>query len=469
MKRFLKVAFCFLLVLVSTPVLSYPETLTEGSLNSEVLSQIQRSFEMDNRTKTILNALTNNEIKNLALNREIVVANNDLFNHRIKTKGITNQKNSGRCWLFAGLNIMRPLVIDKLKLSDFEFSQNYLFFWDKMEKANTFLENVISTRDRDLLDREVVLILSDPFPDGGYWSYVVDLINKYGAIPKAVMPETQNSSNTGMMDNLIARKLRQDATVLRGMSKKGARINELRERKVEMLKEIYHMLVLNLGMPPTEFQWRYEDRDTVVSQLKTYTPQTFFKEVVGVDLNDYVSLVNSPNHPYNQFYEIRRTRNLYDSPDVTFINLDMKQLREFALLSVLKDEPVWFGCDVGKDQDSEKGIMAPDIYDYQSLYGVDLHLTKSDRLLYRESTANHAMVFVGVDTLNSQPTKWLVENSWGDEKGNKGYWTMYDKWFDEYVYEVIVNKKYLPQSILDILKTKPEELPPWDPMDSMLK
>jgi bleomycin hydrolase len=364
---------------------------------------------------------------------------------------------------------MRPLVIDRLKLNDFEFSQNYLFFWDKMEKANTFLENVISTQDRDLLDREVVLILSDPFPDGGYWSYVVDLINKYGLIPKAVMPETQNSSNTGMMDNLIARKLRQDATVLREMSKKGAKINELRERKVEMLKEIYHMLVLNLGMPPTEFQWRYEDRDTVVSQLKTYTPQTFFEEVVGVNLNDYVSLVNSPNHPYNQLYQIRRTRNLYDSPDVTFINLDVKQLREFALLSVLKDDPVWFACDVGKDQDGEKGIMAPDIYDYQSIYGVDLQLTKSDRLLYRESSANHAMVFVGVDTLNSQPTKWLVENSWGDAKGNKGYWTMYDKWFDEYVYEVIINKKYLPQDILDILKTKPEELPPWDPMSSMLK
>jgi bleomycin hydrolase len=467
MKQFLKVTFSFLMLLVFTPVLSFPQTSPEGSLNSEVLSQIQRSFKMDDHNKTILNALTNSEIKNLASNREIVVEQNDLFNHRIKTKGITNQKSSGRCWLFAGLNIMRPLVINKLKLNDFEFSQNYLFFWDKMEKANTFLENVISTRDRDLLDREVVLILSDPFSDGGYWSYVVDLINKYGAIPKTVMPETQNSSNTGMMDNLIARKLRQDASVLREMSKKGDKMDELRERKVEMLKEVYHMLVLNLGMPPAEFQWRYEDRDTVVSQLKTYTPQTFFKEVVGVDLNDYVSLVNSPNHPYNRLYQIRRTRNLYDSPDVTFINLDMKQLREFALSSVLKDDPVWFACDVGKDQDGEKGIMAPDIYDYQSIYGVDLRLTKSDRLLYRESSANHAMVFVGVDTLNSQPTKWLVENSWGDAKGNKGYWTMYDQWFDEYVYEVIINKRYLPQDILDILKTKPEELPPWDPMSTM--
>lgn len=455
--------------MVLTSASSFPQTPPEGSLNSEVLSKIEQSFKTDSQSKTILNALTNNEIGNLTLSREVVVSNNDLFNHRIKTKGITNQKNSGRCWLFAGLNIMRPLVIAKLKLNDFEFSQNYLFFWDKMEKANTFLENVINTRERDLLDREVVLILSDPFPDGGFWSYVVDLINKYGAVPKTVMPETHNSNSTGMMDNLIARKLRQDATVLREVSAKGVKIDQLRERKVEMLKEIYRMLVLNLGMPPTEFQWRYEDRDTVVSQAKTYTPQTFFKEVVGVDLNDYVSLVNSPNHAYNQLYEIRRTRNLYDSPDVTFINLDMKQLREFALLSVLKDEPVWFGCDVGKDQDGEKGIMAPGIYDYQSLYGVDLHLTKSDRLRYRESSANHAMVLVGVDTLNSQPTKWLVENSWGDEKGNKGYWTMYDQWFDEYVYEVVVNKKYLPQSVVDILKTKPEELPPWDPMASMLR
>jgi len=469
MKSFFTIIFCLLMLLVLTPVLSLSQTSSEGSLNSEVLSKIQRSFKMDNHDKTILNALTNNEIKNLALNREIVVANNDLFNHRIKTRGITNQKSSGRCWLFAGLNIMRPLVIDRLKLNDFEFSQNYLFFWDKMEKANTFLENVISTGDKDLLDREVVFILGDPFPDGGYWSYVVDLINKYGVVPKAVMPETQNSSNTGMMDNLIARKLRQDASVLREMIKNGSKTNELRERKVEMLKEIYHMLVLNLGIPPTEFQWRYENRDTIVSQVKTYTPQSFFKEVVGIDLTDYVCLANSPNHPYNRLYQIQHTRNLYDSPDVSFINLDIKQLNEFALLSVLKDEPVWFGCDVGKDQDGERGIMAPDIYDYQSIYGVDLQLSKSDRLLYRESSANHAMVFVGVDTLNSQPTKWLVENSWGDAKGNKGYWTMYDKWFDEYVYEVIINKKYLPQNVIDILKTKPEELPPWDPMTSMLQ
>jgi len=272
-----------------------------------------------------------------------------------------------------------------------------------------------------------------------------------------------------MMDNIIARKLRQDATVLRDLSKTGQGISEFRGRKVEMLKDIYHMLVLNLGIPPTDFQWRYEDRDTVVSQPKTYTPQAFFKEVVGVNLKDYVSLVNSPNHPYDRLYQIRSTRNLYDSPDVTFINLDIKQLKEFALSQVLKDEPVWFGCDVGKDQNGEKGIMAPDIYDYQSIYGVDLQLTKSDRLLYRESTANHAMVFVGVDTLEHQPTKWLVENSWGDAKGNKGYWTMYDKWFDEYVYEVIINKKYLPQNILDIFKTMPEELPPWDPISSMLK
>jgi bleomycin hydrolase len=469
MKRYLSISLFLLMLVVLKPILSFPEASPEGGLNSEVLSQIQGSFKMDVYTKTILNALTNNEIKNLALNREIVVANNDLFNHRIKTKGITNQKSSGRCWLFAGLNILRPRVMEKLKLNEFEFSQNYLFFWDKMEKANTFLENVISTRDKDLLDRDVVMILSDPFPDGGYWSYVVALINKYGVVPQAVMPETQNSSNTGMMDNLIARKLRQDAAALRDSSTKGQGIDELRGRKVEMLKDIYHMLVLNLGLPPTNFQWRYEDKDTVVSQPKTYTPQAFFKEVVGVNLNDYVSLVNSPNHPYDHLYQIRSTRNLFDSPDVTFINLDIKQLEKFTLTQILKDEPVWFGCDVRKDQNGDKGIMAPDIYDYQSIYGVDLQLTKSDRLLYRESTANHAMVFVGVDTLEHQPTKWLVENSWGDAKGNKGYWTMYDKWFDEYVYEVIINRKYLPGNVLDILKTRPEELPPWDPLSSILK
>ncbi|MFQ6031940.1 MAG: C1 family peptidase, partial [Candidatus Zixiibacteriota bacterium] len=234
--------------------------------------------------------------------------------------------------------------------------------------------------------------------------------------------------------------------------------------KVEMLKDIYRMLILHFGVPPTEFKWRYETKDSVVSEVKTYTPKSFFEEVVDVDLRDYVPIYNHPVRPYNRLYQIRLSRNIYDRPDNIIVNLDTQQMREFALKQLLDNQPVYFACDVGKEDSYEHGIMAPKIYDYESLYGLDFSMSKADKFRYRESHSTHAMVFVGVDTLEGKPTKWLVENSWGDKRGDKGYWTMYDEWFDEYVYKVIINKKYLPKRVLDILKTEPIVIPPWDPM-----
>jgi len=440
------------------------EAGNEGGLTPDVVRQIRQSFKMDTPTRALMNALTNNDIKKLALNRERYVDHDNLFNHKVKTKGITNQKSSGRCWLFAGLNIMRPKVIEKYELKEFEFSQSHLFFWDKFEKANMFLELIIETRDRDPLDRELTMILKSPFPDGGLWIYVVELIEKYGVVPKSVMPESEQTSNTRMMDRLISRKLRKDAAVLREMSDGGASADQLRERKVEMLKEVYRMLVLNFGVPPEEFQWRYEGKDSLVSEVKRYTPQSFFKEVVDVDLRDYVPIYNHTLHPYGKLYQMRLARNIYDRSDNVFINLDTEQMRQFALKQLLDDHPVYFACDVGKEANTEYGILAPDIHDYETFYGMDFSMSKADKFRYRESHSTHAMAFVGVDTLNGKPTKWLVENSWGDKKGDKGYWTMYDEWFDQYVYKVIIHKKHLPKKILGILKTEPTVLPVWDPM-----
>jgi bleomycin hydrolase len=464
MKQFVRHAALFLILLTGSSAWTWGEAVREGGLDSEVIDGIRQSFKMDAPTRALMNALTNNDIKKLALNREKYVAHDDLFNHKIKTKGITNQKSSGRCWLFAGLNIMRPQVIEKYKLKEFELSQSYLFFWDKFEKANTFLELIIETRDRDPLDRELTMILESPFPDGGLWIYVVELVEKYGAVPKSVMPESQQTSNTGMMDRLISRKLRKDAAILREMHQNGAALSQLRERKVEMLKEVYRMLVLNFGLPPAEFQWRYESQDSVVSETRTYTPQSFFKEVVDVNLRDYVPIYNHTLQAYDKLYKMRLARNIYDRPDNVFINLDTEQMRQLALKQLLDNQPVYFACDVGKEQDSEFGIMASDIYDYETFYDMDFSMSKADKFRYRESHSTHAMVFVGVDTLKGKPTKWLVENSWGDERGGKGYWTMYDDWFDQYTYRVIINKKYLPRRVLDILKTEPTVLPPWDPM-----
>jgi len=464
MRRFKKCVILLLVFIMVGSVRTWGESIGEGGLTPDVIQEIHQSFEMGASTRALINALTNNDLKKLALNREMYVAHDNLFNHKIKTKGMTNQKKSGRCWLFAGLNTMRPKVIEKYKLKEFEFSQSYLFFWDKFEKANTFLEFIIETRDRDPLDRELQIIVKSPFPDGGLWIYVVELIEKYGVVPKSVMPESEQTSNTGMMDRLISRKLRQDAAVLREMSENGATVSGLRARKVEMLKEIYRMLILHFGVPPKEFRWRYETKDSVVSEIKTYTPKSFFEEVVNVNLRDYVPIYNHPVRPYNKLYQMRLARNIYNRPDNTIINLDTQQMREFALKQLLDNQPVYFACDVSKEDSYEHGIMAPKIYDYEALYGLDFSMSKADKFRYLESHSTHAMVFVGVDTLEGEPTKWLVENSWGDEKGDKGYWTMYDEWFDEYVYKVIINKEYLPKRVLDILETEPIVLPPWDPM-----
>jgi bleomycin hydrolase len=453
-----------LIIFVFAPTVVCSEPVGEGGLTAEVIQQVRHSFQMDTPTRALMNALTNNDINKLALNRERYVDHDNLFNHRIKTKGITNQKSSGRCWLFAGLNIMRPRVIEKYELKEFEFSQSYLFFWDKFEKANMLLELIIETRDRDPLDRELTMILENPFPDGGLWIYVVELIEKYGVVPKSAMPESEQTSNTKMMDRLVSRKLRKDAAILREMSQNGASVGELRERKVEMLKEVYRMLVLNFGVPPEEFRWRYEGKDSLVSEVRSYTPQSFFKEVVDIDLGDYVPIYNHTMHPYGKLYQMRLARNIYDRSDNLFINLDTEQMRQFALKQLLDDHPVYFACDVGKESNTEYGILAPDIHDYETFYGMDFSMSKADKFRYRESHSTHAMAFVGVDTLQGRPTKWLVENSWGDEKGDKGYWTMYDEWFDEYVYKVIIHKKYLPKQVLAILKTEPVVLPPWDPM-----
>ncbi len=442
----------------------WAQSSQDGAITPEMIRNFESSFKIDSHTRAIMNAVTTNDVKKLALNHQMLVNYDSLFSHRIKTQGITNQARSGRCWLFAGLNILRPVARKKLHAKSFEFSESYPFFWDKLEKANFFLESIIETRKKPLSDRKVDFLLKHPFPDGGQWNFVVALVKKYGLVPKSVMPETHQSSNTGVMNQLISRKLRKDVAILREMSKNRSSLAKLRKQKTVMLGEIYKMLAINFGIPPTQFQWRYKDKDGKLTPLKTYTPKSFFEQVVGKNLDDYICLYNTPNHPYYKLYQISLDRNMANYSDMTFINLPIDSLKSATFRSVMADEPVWFGCDVGKDSYIKRGIMAPAIYDYADIYGVDFSMSKKDRVLYRESVPTHAMVFTGVDVQDQKPNKWLVENSWGTKAGSKGFLIMYDKWFDNYVYEVVINKKYLPQSVLKILKTKPIVLPPWDPM-----
>ncbi len=440
-----------------------------GALSEEAINKIRGTFEMDTHTRAMYNSITNNDISGLAVNRDILREHNDLFSHKIKTKGVTNQKNSGRCWLFAGLNILRPIVIQKHKLKEFELSQNYLAFWDKLEKANCFLENIIEFRDRDMLDREMEFLLRTPIPDGGYWENVVNLVEKYGVAPQDIMPETNSSGNTALMNALVSGKVRADAAKLRQMSKEKKSVKKLRAEKTKMLGEVYKMLVMNLGEPPSKFEWRFEDANSVVSEVKSYTPKSFFEEVVGVDMRAYVDLFNDPSKEYGKHYQIRLTRNIRDGDDAHFANVEVQVLKDIAAKAVLDDEPVWFSCDVGKDQSKEHGIMAIGMFDYDSIYQTDMSMSKAERSLFRESVPNHAMVFVGVDIQGNKPAKWLVENSWGKDKGSEGLWTLYDTWFDKNVYSVIVKKKYVPEEVLKIFEEPAIELPPWDPAYSFVR
>ena len=441
----------------------------KGALTTEVIDKIHSSFEMDTHTRAMYNSITNNDISSLALNREVLRRHNEIFSHKIETKGVTNQKKSGRCWLFAGLNILRPKVIENNNLESFEFSQNYLAFWDKLEKANCFLENIIKFADRDILNREMEFLLRKPIPDGGYWENVVNLVEKYGVVPHEIMPETNSSGNTSLMNALISRKLRADAVKLRNMHEQKISLKKLRTEKTKMLAHVYKMLVLNLGQPPDEFQWRFEDANSVVSKIRTYSPESFYEEFVNVDLRQYVDIFNDPSKEYGKHYSINLTRNIRDGDDAHFANVKMQILKDIAVKAVLDDESIWFSCDVGKDQSREHGIMAMGMFDYDSIYMTDMAMTKAQRSLFRESVPNHAMVFIGVDMRKDKPTKWLVENSWGDDKGSKGLWTLYDSWFDTYVYSIIVKKKYVPKEILDIYEQTATKLPPWDPAYSFVQ
>lgn len=440
----------------------------DGSLDAKLSDSLRGSVKMDGPTRALHNAITGNDAKKLAVNRDIVKNHNNLFNHKIDIKGITNQERSGRCWMFAGLNIMRPLVIEKYKLDGFEFSESHLAFYDKLEKANFFLETVIELRDREPFDRELDYFMKDPINDGGWWRYVVALVEKYGVMPKEAMPETYPSGHTDVMNKVLSTMLRVDAVQLRKMAAEKKSVKEMRKTKRKMLREIYRILVLNYGEPPKEFTYRYADKDKKLSEPKKYTPQEFYKEWVGVDLSQYVSICNDPTSPFGKQYRMRRVRNVVGAPDVFYVNMPIDVLKSVSMKSVVDGQPVIFYANAMKDMDRDQGIMQEGLFDYGSLFGVDLKLNKADRLKTRDGGANHAMVFVGVDIRDDKPVKWKVENSWG-KRGDDGFWTMYDKWFEEHLYCVIVKKAYIPNDVLKALQEEPVELPPWAPMNSLFE
>jgi len=458
-------AFSITVILVLLSIIGWQTVnASEGELTARMIREFADSVESDPAMKALINAVTNNDLKDLAYNNRFHREHDALFNFKIETSGITDQKRSGRCWLFAGFNVMRPDVMEKFNLNSFEFSENYLFFWDKLEKANMFLEAVIETADRDIDDREVQTLMDNPVPDGRWWNYVVDLIEKYGAVPKEIMPETRNSSNTNRMNRQLNETARVCAASLRKAYAGGADRKKLRKEKRECLSRIYRLLVLHLGPPPSDFTWRVENRDEEIFE-KEYTPLSFYREAVETDLSKYVNIMDHAAHEYEKLYRIRYCRNMPGARDMEFINLPAERLREFARSALLNNEPVWFAADVSRGNDTENGILSSRAYDFESLTGNCGELSKSDRIMYGESIPGHAMVLIGMDMgENDRINKWLVENSWGADTGNQGLWTMYDEWFEKYVFSVIVHRRHLPEGVTGLLETEPEILPAWDPM-----
>ncbi len=448
-----------LIVVILIPIINVFSQTPIG-LDEPILNEIKNSFQLDRSTRSVMNAISNNDVKKIAFNREFLQKHNNVFNVKTDAKGITDQKSSGRCWMFAGLNLMRPIVMKKYKLSSFEFSQAYLFFWDKLEKANFFLEAIIETREKDIEDRELQTLLKSPIADGGWWNYFVNLIEKYGAVPKEIMPESVNSSKSIMMNELLVNLLSQTAVKLR---QNGKNVNESRQLKIAVLKQVFKLLVVHLGVPPEDFVWRCEDEDGNIITIES-SPKTFYEETVGLDLKKYLTLFNYPVHPYDQHYQLKYCRNMFDMSDMNFINLDIDHLKTYTLKSLLNNDPVWFAADTKWNMERKHGIMKEGIYDFESLFDIKDTMTKAERIQYFTSTPNHAMVFVAVDTVKNIPVKWRVENSWGEDTGEKGYFTMYNSWFDNYVYTIVIHQKYLPEKVIALLETKPKILPVWDPM-----
>lgn len=453
---------------------------SDGALTPNLISKLQDGYEMDAGDRIRYNAVTNNAINNLALNRRIIAGEDGHFSHKIKTKGVTNQKSSGRCWMFAGFNVMRPKLIQERGLESFEFSTSYLQFWDKMEKSNLYLEDIIELRDADRLDREWLLINEWMVGDGGWWNYVTGLIEKYGVVPSSVMPETHSSENTSTMNKVLDQLLRTQAAAILKENQEGSEIKNLRKLKEKGLQEIYRFLAINLGEPPTEFNWRYEAKpksedknddktneievaNAKLSGFKSYTPQTFYQEFVGVDLNEFVCLYNDPSQEIGAHYRFERARNIAGQDEMHFANIEMKEMKEIAVKSVLANEPMWFAVNMGVDQSTEHGLMQIDLFDYETLFDVNLDLSKAERSRFGSGASNHAMVLMGVDLKDGAPNKWLVENSWGDSKGNKGQWTLYDDWFTEHVYTIIADRKHVPEATLAIFKQDTKVLPAWYP------
>ena len=437
------------------------------TITRKQVAELRKGFNAESSNKVAQNAVTNVQLPDLTLNRDLVQDIDDSFSTKLDDWKVTAQMRSGRCWLFATLNLLRVGAMKKMNLKNFEFSQAHIHFWDKFERANHLLEAVIETSDRPVDDRTIHFLLSDPIGDGGQWNMAMNLIRKHGLVPKSAYPESDSSSATRWMNAELKNILRSSACEIRAIVDGGGSVEEAREHKEKRIADIWNMLCIHLGTPPKTFNWQWRDKDDEFHRNGRMTPQQFAAEFVDIDWEDYVCIVNDPRNEYYQTYTIDFLQNVAGGPPVVYLNVPNKEMKAITQKLLEDGMPVWMGCDVGKEMDRKRGLWDADLFDVEGLYGVEYGMDKADRLRHNQTMMTHAMLFTGVDVVNGRPRRWRVENSWGDKTGQKGYYTMNDSWYDQYMFEIAAPTSYLNEKMLAGLETEPVVLPAWDPMGSL--
>ena len=443
--------------------------MKEGALNQEAATTILEEYEKDPKNKVIRHALSRNPLSEVIYDSSSLLGENPSFSIEVKTMPAANQKASGRCWIFAGLNVLREIVNKKLNMSKFELSQNYISLYDKIEKANFALESVISLVDREHDDRVLAHILHEPVSDGGQWDMFVNLVKKYGLLPQSAFPETFQSNNTRELDMALNARIRHFASDAHQLYLVG-RTNEIRQEKEKAISQIYKMFLNAFGVPPKEFVFEYVDTNGKYHNEGKFTPLSFFEKYVGEEIDEYQSIINSPtkDKPYGKTFTIDYLGNVVEGKRVTHLNLPMERMKELIITQLKDNKPVWFGSDVSFYRDRQGIAWDDKALDYESELGFSLEFEKGDMLDYWNSAMNHAMVIVGVNLdENGKPNRYKIENSWGEDNGLKGYYVMSNTWFDRFVYQAVVLKKYLSESEKEVLAKEPTHLNPWDPMGTL--
>ena len=443
-------------------------------LDKETINNFEKIVREDRNTNSARNASFRNDLLEISMDWDHYRKIDHSFSHVVTGEmPTTNQKSSGRCWGFAGLNLFRIYLGRKYNLRDFQFSQSYFMFWDKLEKSNYFLESIIKTTNEDWNSRLIMHLLANPVQDGGQWDMWVNLVEKYGVVPQSEMPESHSSSKSMRMNRMITRKLRENAIHLRNMKYKDASNNDIYSKKKQMLQQIYKMLTIHLGNPPNTFDWQIRDKKKNFIKFENLSPKSFYNDHIGLKLDEYVCLIHCPmsDKEYNKVYSVNFLGNVVEGNSIKYLNVEIDDMKKATISSLKNDEPVWFGCDVSKHFHRDLGVMDIDLFNYDLFYDLKFGMDKASRLEYGDSQMTHAMLFTGVDIdSKNKPKKWRVENSWGNKGGDKGYHIMTDKWFDEYNYEVVVHKNHIPQKFLDLLNNeKPIQLDPWDPMGALAR